>query len=66
LARRTQVVAVVLDAEGYPHITFRGNSQDVGDAVAIYMQNISNPLGGLDISLPQPVDFIEGREPQEE
>lgn len=44
--RRTTVTATIFDAEGYPFISLRGSAQDVGDAAAIYVMNISNPLGG--------------------
>lgn len=44
MARRTQVTATIYDTEGYPFITFKGYPQDVGDAAAIYIQNIGDPL----------------------
>jgi hypothetical protein len=62
VARKAKVTATVLDSEGYPHVVFRGNPQNVGDALSIYMQNVSNPLGGLPAILNDGVDFIERRE----
>jgi hypothetical protein len=61
-----KVLATVLDSEGYPHVLFEGRPQDVADALAIYLDNVSHPLMGVDISPPQGVDFISGREPTEE
>lgn len=46
MARRTTVTATIYDSEGWPFICFRGNAQDVGDATAIYVLNVANPLGG--------------------
>jgi hypothetical protein len=60
LARRTQVTATFFDSEGYPLVAFRGNAQDVGDAAAIYIGNIANPLGGTPL-----IKLIETREEEE-
>jgi len=59
MARRTQVTATIYDTEGYVFISFRGNAQDVGDAAAIYVLNVADPLGGRD---RMGVELIEDRE----
>ena len=59
MARRTQVTATIFDAEGYPFLTMRGNAQDVGDAMSIYVLNVANPLGGR--ACPS-IELIEERE----
>ena len=58
--RRTTVTATIFDAEGYPFISLRGSAQDVGDAVAIYVMNIANPLGGTPL-----INLIETRDEEE-
>ena len=60
MARRTQVTATFFDAEGYPLVAFRGNPQDVGDAAAIYICNIAQPLGGNPL-----IHLVETREEEE-
>jgi hypothetical protein len=60
--RRTTVVATIFDTEGYPFVSFRGNAQDVGDACAIYVTNIANPLGG---HIFTPIELIQNRDEEE-
>lgn len=59
MARRTQVTATIYDSEGYVFVSFKGNAQDVGDAVAIYVLNVANPLGG---HASEDIELIESRE----
>lgn len=58
--RRTTCTATVYDVEGYPFIVLRGNAQDVGDALAIYIHNISSPLGGHPPD--ESIELVESRE----
>lgn len=54
------MTATFFDAEGYPLVAFRGNAQDVGDAAAIYICNLAQPLGGSPL-----IRLMETREEEE-
>jgi len=53
------VTATLYDADGYPFIDFKGNAQDVGDAMSIYVMNTANPLGGHQVAQ---TEFIRTRD----
>lgn len=61
MTRRTQVTATIFDAEGYPFVSLRGNPQDIGDALAVYVLNVAEPLTGQSPL----IELIESREEEE-
>jgi len=59
MARASKVSATIYDAEGFAFIEFRGSPQNVGDACAVYVLNVANPLGAGDFA---GIELIESRE----